>query len=94
MFDEDGFFTYMTPCMIAFGLGMFLGCLCFMDAGTARFQGEAIEKGYATYDKGSFIWKDDLEKRLFLEDVEFFKRNGDKIKGLKLDMPVIPEEFN
>lgn len=94
MFDDDGFPAVVIACLVAFGLGMVIGCLCFTGSGAAIVQGEAIEKGYATYDKGNFIWQDDLEKRLFLEDVEFFKRNEDKLKKLKLEMPVIPEEFN
>jgi hypothetical protein len=93
--DEN---TTIDICKIGSGLllGFVLGALAFMDLSGAKLEGQAIEKGYATYYEDRFIWKDDLEKRLFLEDLEFFKRNEKMFKKQqeKLPLPGIIEEFN
>lgn len=76
--------------MCGFGLGL----LTFINSGEARMEGQALERGYAVQYEGSFYWKSDLEKKMFLEDFDFFKRHPEmfeeKIK------PLFPgvEEFN
>lgn len=90
--------TAIDICKIGSGLlvGFILGALAFVDISTAKLEGQALEKGYATYYDGRFLWKDDLEKKIFLEDLEFFKRNEKMFKkqAEKLPLPGILEEFN
>lgn len=61
------FLLFMTA-MISHGVG-------YSD-GREVVQKEAVSHKYAEYDESQrFIWKDDLEKQRFLEDLDFIKRH-------------------
>lgn len=84
----EGILQFIAGILLGFGLG---ALSCF-NLGTASREGQAIERGYASYRNGNFIWKDDLERRLYLEDLEFFKRHENLFKK-EMKMPTV-EEFN
>lgn len=62
------------------------------ESNTARqLQREAIHYNYGSYSKGGdFVWKVEIERDIFLKDLEFFKRNEKMFRPLGPSSDVVP----